>query len=173
MDNFDIGRIYKELIDNLSNIGYSSTISYDEKNVFIQVKNSNGNRFLQFRLNYSVSYQEYDYDHLQVAWRLLDVSSFSAPHKFPKDMDQKVMFEIVLFEITNWKLQNLDKIVAKTINDTLDSDAISNWLKTKEEQIRMEERAKIENHLSRDDFKQIVKEELGKINIQIAVKDGK
>ena len=64
MDHFDIGRIYKELIDNLSNIGYSSTISYDEKNVFIQVKNSNGERFLQFRLNYSVSCQEYDYEHL-------------------------------------------------------------------------------------------------------------
>ena len=104
MDNFDIGRIYKELIENLSNIGYSSIISYDEKNVFIQIKNSNGDRFLQFRLNYSVSYQEYDYDHLQVAWRLLGVSSFSAPHEFPKDMDQKVMFEIILFEITNWKI---------------------------------------------------------------------
>lgn len=173
MDNFDIGRIYKELIDYLCNIGYSFTVHYGEKNVFMQVKNSNGDRFLQFRLNYSVSYQEYDYDHLQIAWRLLGVSSFSAPHKFPKDMDQKVMFEIILFEITNWKLQNLDKVIAKTINDTLDSDAISNWLKTKEEQIRMEERAKIENHLSMDDFRQIVREELGKINIQIALKDGK
>lgn len=173
MDNFDIGRIYKELIDNLSNIGYSSTISYDEKNVFIQVKNSNGERFLQFRLNYSVSYQEYDYEHLQVAWRLLGVSNFSTPHKFHKDMDQKVMFEIILFEITNWKLQNLDKVITKTISNTLNSNAISNWLKTKEEQIREEERAKIENHLSMDDFRQIVKEELGKINIQIAVKDGK
>ena len=37
----------------------------------------------------------------------------------------------------------------------------------------MEERAKIENHLSMDDFRQIVREELGKINIQIALKDGK
>lgn len=83
------------------------------------------------------------------------------------------MFEIILFEITNWKIQNLDKVIAKTINNTLDSDAISNWLKTKEEQIRMEERAKIENHLSMDDFRQIVREELGKINIQIALKDGK
>lgn len=171
MDNFDIGRIYKKLIKYLGSIGYSSTTNYAERNVFIQVRNSNEDESLQFRLNYSVSYQEYDYDHLQVAWRLLGVSGFSAPHKFPKDMDQKIMFEIILFEITNWKLQNLNKVIAKTINDTLDSDTISNWLKTKEEQIRKEERVKIENHLSMDDFRQIVKEELSKISINLKIGD--
>lgn len=175
MDNkndINIGKIYKDLITYLSNIGYSSCTNYSEENVFIQLTDATGNKYLQFRLDYKYkAYDGYDYNNLQVAWRLLSVSSFSAPHKFPKDMDQRVMFEIILSEITNWKLQNIDKVVTKKVDQLLNSDVITEWLKTKEEQIKIEERAKVENHLSINEFRQVIKEELSKISINLKIGD--
>lgn len=172
LNNIDIGKNYRELIEYLHNIGHTSTTSWSEKNVFIQVRNGKGEQYLQFRLDYCYDVLDgYKYDELQVAWKLVGISKFSTPHKFPKDLNQKVMFDIILFEITNWKLKNLDKIVTNKVNEVLSSEAITDWLKTKEEQIRMEERAKIENHLSLDEFRKVVKEELGKVSINLKIGD--
>lgn len=172
LDKIDIGTNYNELIEYLCNIGYTSTINYKERNVFIQVRNVTGEQYLQFRLDYPYdTLKGYNYDKLQIAWKLLEVSNFSIPHKFPKDLNQKVMFDIILFEITNWKLKNFDKIVTRKVNEVLNSEAITNWLKTKEEQIRMEERAKIENHLSIEEFRKVVKEEISKVSINLKIGD--
>lgn len=172
LDNANIGKNYKYLIEYLRNVGYTSITNYKDNNVFIQINNSKGEQYLQFRLDYHYKgYGEYDYNNLQVAWRLLNISGFSIPHKFPKDMDQRIIFEIILFEITNWKLQHIDELVKSTINKTLDSEMISNWLKTKEEQIRTEERAKIENHFSIEEFRKVVNEELGKVSINLKIGD--
>lgn len=172
IDEIDIGQNYKDLIKYLSNIDSAYTVNYAERNVFVQVRNSKREQYLQFRLDYHYdSIEGYDYNNLQIAWRLLGVSSFSIPHKFPKDMDQRVMFDIILFEITNWKLQNLDKIVARKVNELLNSDTITDWLETKEEQIRAEERLRIENHLSIEEFRKVVNEELNKISINLKIGD--
>lgn len=170
-NDINIGTNYVELIKYLRNIGYSSTVNYAERNVFIQVRNSNGEQYLQFRLDYPLDAGKYNYENLQVAWRLLGYSSFSVPHKFPKGMNQKAIFEIIMFEITSWKLQYIDDLIVKTINKALNTDTITNWLKTKEEQIRMEERAKIENHLSAEELRKIIKEELGKVSINFKIGD--
>lgn len=169
LNNISIGTNYKELIGYLHNIGHKSTVNYTEKNVFIQVRNNEGEQYLQFRLDYCLDTEGYNCENLQVAWKLLGYSGFSTPHRFPKDMNQKVIFEIIMFEIINWKLQHIDDLVIKTINKTLDSDSITNWLKTKEEQIRIEERTKIENHFSVEEFRKVMKEELGKININFKI----
>ena len=172
LDNIDIGKNYTELIKYLCNIGYKSTVNYTEANVFIQIRNSGGEQYLQFRLNYHNNViTGYEYDNLQVAWRLLGFSTFSPPHRFPKDMDQRIIFETILFEITSWKLQHINELVTKTINKALDSKIITNWLKTKEEQIRIEERAKIENHLSLEEFRKVINEELNKVNINLKIGD--
>lgn len=171
LNNISISINYKELIEYLRNVGYKSTVNYAEKNVFIQVRNNEGEQYLQFRLDYHMDAKGYDYENLQVAWRLLGYSVFSAPHRFPKDMNQKVIFEIIMFEIINWKLQHIDGLVVRTINKTLNSDSITNWLKTKEEQIRMEERAKIENHLSAEELRKVIKEELGKVSVSFKIND--
>lgn len=172
LDKIDIGSNYKELIKYFGNVGYSSCTNYTERNVFIQIRDKKGEQYLQVRLDYSRdTVGEYDYNNLQIAWKLLGVTSFSIPHKFPKDMNQKVIFNIILFEITNWRLQHLDEFIVKTIDKILNSDAITNWLKTKEEQIRIEEKAKIENHLSIEEFRKVVKEELGKISINLKIGD--
>ena len=172
LDNIDIGKIYKELILYFCNIDYASCTNYSERNVFIQVKNKEFKIYLEFRLDYPRDkYGEYDYNYIQIAWRLRGYSSFSIPHKFPKDIGQNSIFNIILFEITNWKLKNLDKIVADKVNEVLSSEAITTWLKTKEEQIRMEERAKIENHLSIDEFRKVINEELGKVSINLKIGD--
>ena len=172
LDKIDIGKNYNELIGYLCNIGYTSTTNYRERNVFIQVRDDKGEQYLQFRLDYpNELITGYDYNNLQVAWRLLGVSPFSPPHKFHRDMDQRVIFETILFEITNWKLQNLDKVVAKKVNELLNSDTITDWFKTKEEQIRTEERVKIENHLSIEEFRKVVNEELSKVSINLKIGD--
>lgn len=171
LNNF-IEKDYKELIQYLCCIGHSSTTNYKPNNVYIQIRNKEGEVFLEFRLEYyRDSSWTLDYNYIQVAWRLTGYSSFSHPHKFHKDMDQKVMFDIMLFEINNWKLSHIDELITKTISKTLDSGVITNWLKTKEEQIRIEERVKIETHLSMDEFRKVIKEELCKIKINFKIGD--
>lgn len=166
-----LGQRYEELVSYLSSFGNSRT-NFSEANVFTQVRNNKDEVFLQFRLDYPRDiHGKYDYDYVQVAWRLLGVSNFSAPHKFKASLNQKVIFDIILFEIISWKLQNIDKIVAQTITTVLDSETISNWLKTKEEQIRTEEKIKFENHLSMNEFRTIIQEELSKISINLKIGD--
>lgn len=172
LDNINIGQNYKELILYFCNIDHAYCVNYSEKNVFIQVKNKEYKIYLEFRLDYPKDkFGEYDYKYLQIAWRLRGYSSFSIPHKFPKDMNQNIIFSIILFEIANWKLKNLDKIVTDKVNEVLSSEVITDWLKTKEEQIRTEERAKIENHLSIEEFRKVINEELGKVSINLKIGD--
>ena len=165
------GEKYDDLIQYFSSLGNSCT-NFRETNLFTQVRNNNNDVFSQFRIEYSRDvHGRCDYTHIQVSWKLVGLSYFSTPHKFKESTDQKIIFEIIMFEIISWKLQNIDRLITQTITTTLNSETISDWLKTKEEQIRMEERAKIESHLSIDEFRKVINEELGKISINLKIGD--
>lgn len=165
------GEKYDDLIQYFSSLGNGCT-NFRETNLFTQVRNNNNEVFLQFRIEYPRDvHGRYIYTHIQVSWKLVGLSNFSVPHRFKESTDQRIIFEIIMFEIISWKLQNMDKLIVQTLTTTLNSETISDWLKTKEEQIRMEERAKIESHLSVDEFRKVISEELGKISINLKIGD--
>lgn len=169
MENTSINDIplkYKELILYLSQMGHSSNINYGTYNTFIQVLDKDRNVTLQFRLDYPKDAEgKLNFSYLQIAWRIPGHSRFSTPHKFQEATDAEVILNILLFEITDWKLNNIDDKIIIAINKALDSETITSWLKAKEEQIRMEERDKILTHLNPEELKSNIINELNKANI--------
>lgn len=86
-------------------------------------------------------------------------------------MDQKVIFNILLFEIINWKLDNIDSFISSTINKALSSEALTTWLNSKEQQIRAEERLAISTHLSSKELARKIKDEINKISVSLKIEN--
>ena len=170
-----IAKKYKELITYISQIGNYAEYHWDPDRVIIKVQNNDKKVILWVKLHQSPYVSNPEQEYLEVYWRRPDVCNYSAPHLFHESTDQKIMFNILLFEMLNNRLQNMDydvnDYIQNAVNRALSSEKITNWLKTKEEQIIMEERAKIENHLSIEEFRKVVNEELGKVSINLKIGD--
>lgn len=163
---------YKESLQYISNLGDRFEIICNvNTDATIKVKDYDEKELISVHLYQPINLNRWHQDYLRVSWKIPPKENFGRVDEFHQDMDQKIIFNILLYKIIDWKLSTFDGRFKDIINSTLNSDTISDWLKTKEEQIRMEERAKIENHLSMNDFRQIVKEELGKISINLKIGD--
>lgn len=170
-----LAKKYKELIGYISQIGNDVEYHWDSDRITIKIQNNAKKDILFVKLYQSPYVTNPEQEYLELYWREAFVCNYGMPHKFHQDTDQKVIFNILLFEIINHRLQNLDfsinETVHKAVEKTLSSEAITNFFQTKEEQIRAEERAKIESHLTIDEFRKVINEELGKISINLKIGD--
>lgn len=164
---------YKELIKYISQIGDHVDYHWDPDRITIKIQNNAKKDIFFVKLYQSPYAANPEQEYLEVYWRDASVCNYGASHKFHQDTDQKVIFNILLFVITNWKLQNLDfsinEAVHKAIDKALNSKVFIDLFQTKEEQIRAEEQAKVESHLSIDEFRKVIHEELGKISINLKI----
>lgn len=170
-----LAKKYKELIKYISQIGNGAEYRWDSDRIIIKIQNNAKEDILFIKLHQSPYAANPEQEYLEIYWREAYVCNYGMPHKFHQDTDQRVIFHILLFEIINRRLQNLDfsinEAVHKVAERALSSEAIINFLRTKEEQIRVEEKAKIESRLSVDEFRKIINKELGKISINLKIGD--
>lgn len=161
-----ISERYKELIEYLSQIGNSFAITLKtQTDININIFDAAKNVTIVFHLYQPLDKNSYEGNFLKVSWKISPQEKFSIPHKFMETTDPKIIFNIILFEITDWKLKNIDDMIVNTINKALGSEIITSWLKTKEEQIRMEERNKIYTHLNSEEIKNIIIKEINKTDV--------
>lgn len=163
---------YKELLQYISKLGDRFEIICNvNTDVTIKVKDYDGKELISVHLYQPINLNRWHPDYLRISWKISPKENFGRVDEFHQDMDQKVIFNILLYKVIDWKLSTFDERFKDIINSTLNSDTITDWLKTKEDQIRMEERAKIESHLSVEDLKKVIKEELSKVSINLKIGD--
>lgn len=166
---FNFEEKYQELLQCISHLGGGSVSYPDFMSVTTKALDSSKKEFLRIRVYVPKVKGTYDYNSIEVEWRpTIQTFPFKA-HRFSASMDQKIIFNILLFEITNWKLDNISTLISSTIDKALNSEALVTWLNTKEQQIRTDERLAISTHLSSEELARKINEEINKISVTLKV----
>ena len=171
--HFNFEEKYKELIQYISQLGGGNIIYNDFLSVTIRVQDNSSKEFLRVNINVPKfeGTNNYDYSSVEVKWRTTLHTYPFKTHRFSASMDQKVIFNILLFEIINWKLDNIDSLISSTINKALSSEALTTWLNNKEQQIRADERLAISTHLSSKELARKIKDEINKIRVSLKIEN--
>lgn len=103
---FEITEAYNELIQYVSCLGKPIIIK-DFLSVTIRLFNNSDKEFLKVVLSVPKSNESYDYNIVEISWRYTSSMLSFEKYKCSADIDQKVIFNILLFNITNWKLDNI------------------------------------------------------------------
>lgn len=163
---------YQELIGYISQMGYKAAIRYESQvEIFIVLSDYSKTEFMEVHLFQPLDNKNaYHFKKLRINWRILPDKYLIGDHWFDENTDQMIIFNILLFDILKWKVGKLSTLNIDASNIFI-YEVINNWLKTREEQIRKEEQLKIANHLSIEEFRKVVGEELGKISINLKIGD--
>lgn len=165
---------YQELIGYISQMGYKAAIRYESQvEIFIVLSDYSKTEFMEVHLFQPLDNKNaYHFKKLRINWRIFPDKYLIGDHWFDEDADQMAIFNILLFDILKWKVGKLSNINIDDSNIFI-YEVLNNWLKTREDQIIRKERIKIENRLSVEEFRKVVKEELKKISINLKIGEDK
>lgn len=172
MESITVSEKYKDLIQYISQLGTSTRKDYDLNSVVIKVFDNSNKETLRVKLTQPLTnIGDKNYHYLTLYWLIPPGGNYFHYNKFHESTDKTVIFNTLLFEVTNWKLQNIDRRIACAINNILSSETITSWLENKEMNIREDERQNIINHLSIEELKGLLNRELSNIKISLKIKD--
>lgn len=170
MKSVTVPEKYKELIQYISQLGASTRKDYDLNSVVIKVFDSSNKETLRVKLTQPLTnIEDENYHYLTLYWLIPPGGNYFHYNKFHESTDKSVIFNTLLFEITNWKLQNIDRRIACAINKALSSETITSWLENKERDIRKDERQNIINHLSIEELRELLNKELSNIKVSLKI----
>lgn len=107
METIDIEKEYQELIDYLSCLGNVKPYP-DYMSRTLRVFDNSMNDELKVEISIPMINGKYDTTQVLIRWKDPSYTNTLRTLKFKSSMNQKVMFDILLFDITNWKLNYLN-----------------------------------------------------------------
>ena len=172
MEHTTIKEKYSELIKYISQIGYKAYIRYESQiEVFIVLSDYCKKQFMEVHLFQPLDNKDaYHFKKLRINWRVFPNSYLGNDHWFDEDTDQMVIYNTLLFDIIKWKIEKLGEANIDDSNIFM-YEVMNNWLKAKEEQTVTEEKVKLQNHLSLEEFRKVINEELSKVSINLKIGD--
>lgn len=106
METINIEEKYNELIQYISYLG-KTILLRDGMSLTIRLLDNSTEEPLKVTLSIPMNNEEYDYTQVNVSWRIPSKMEAFKTLKFLASASQKVMFDTLLFDITNWKLDYL------------------------------------------------------------------
>ena len=172
MEENTIKEKYQELINYISQIGYESFIRYESQvEVYIILSDYCKKEFMEIHLFQPINDKKaYHFKKLRIDWRIFPDKYLNNSHWFDEDIDQMVIYNTLLFDIIKWKIEKIGEVNVDDSNIFM-YEVMNSWLKTREKQTVTEEKIKIQNHLSMEEFREVIKDELGKVSINLKIGD--
>lgn len=107
MKNIDIEKEYQELIQYLSCLG-DVKLYKDYMSMTLRIFDTTMKEILKVELSIPRVDEEYDTTFLSIRWKAPSYTGNFKTLRFNAFMNQEAMFNILLFDITNWKLDYLN-----------------------------------------------------------------
>lgn len=106
MEAINIEEKYNELIQHILCLG-KTILLRDRMSLTIRLLDNSTEEPLKVTISIPMNNDEYDYTQVNVSWRIPSKMEAFKTLKFPVSASQKMMFDTLLFDITNWKLDYL------------------------------------------------------------------
>lgn len=139
---------YSELISYITAIELKHEITM-ENQVEITIKISDYFEREVFKIHLFQPFDreyEYNFHRLRVSWCIPPDEHLNHNHWFNEDLDQKEIFNIILFDMIKYKINNIDQETIDTSN-TFIYMILKDWIKNKEIGIQKTKPAKYHKHL--------------------------
>lgn len=119
---------YKELISYISQMGNRTQIKYESQvETSLQIFNYFGDEIINIHLFQPLDdSKEYNYRRLRVSWKVPPEGTLGHNAWYNENTNQDIIFKRLLFDILNWRIQNIDKKSIDSSNMII-YEVIKNW----------------------------------------------